>query len=72
MTATSQPVTLLLWWEVPWVCGNVAGIRHVRAPDARSAEHDVERHPADFGLPHESVIVGDAVRLAAPIADDPL
>ncbi len=60
--ATIVPV-LLCWWEVPWVCGTVAGTRHVRAPDALSAQHDLQEHPSEFGLPHQSVIVGKAVRL---------
>jgi hypothetical protein len=62
----------LSWFEVPWVCGSVAGIRHVRAPDRRSAEHDLERHPSDYGLPHESAIVGRARPLSGPVTEDPL
>lgn len=58
-----RPVTQLCWWEVAWACGSVAGIRHVRAPDAQSAEHDLEQHPSDYGLPHESVIIGRARQL---------
>lgn len=69
MAVTDRPVTTLSWWQVPWVCGRVAGVRHVRAPDAQSAEHDLEQHPSDYGLPHESVIVGRAVALRAGIPD---
>ena len=58
--AVPVAVVTMRWWIVPWISGTVAGTRHVRAPDAASAEHDLETNPADFGLPHESVIVGRA------------
>lgn len=63
MAVTDRPIIELAWFEVPWVSGRVAGTRHVRAPDAQSAEHDLEHHPSDYGLPHETVIVGRAVPL---------
>ena len=61
----ARPVTGLWWWEVPWICGTIAGFRLVRAPHARSAKHDLEQHPADDGLPHEALIVGRAVQLSS-------
>jgi hypothetical protein len=68
MAVTDRP-TALAWWEVPWISGTVAGVRHVRAPDAVSAEHDLEQHPSDYGLPFESVIVGRARLLTIRIRD---
>lgn len=65
------PVTLMSWFEVPWVCGTVAGIRHIRAPDGRSAEYDLEHHGADYGLPSEEVIVGRAKPLRVKLLELP-
>jgi hypothetical protein len=70
VSITDGTVTELCWFEVGWVCGSVAGVRHVRAPDAQSAEHDLERHPSDYGLPHETALIGRARRLALPITED--
>jgi hypothetical protein len=67
MAVTDRPITKLSWWVVPWICGSVAGTRHIRAPDAQSAEHDLEQNPGDFGLPFESAIVGRAMLLSARV-----
>ena len=71
MAIIDRPVTALCWWEVPWISGSVAGVRHVRAPDAQSAEHDLEQHPSDYGLPHEFAIAGSA-RLLSVLATEEL
>ena len=64
MSATRQAL-----FEVPFISGSVAGVRHVWAPDAQTAADTLEQNPALHGIPHETVIVGRAKRVSIRIQD---
>jgi hypothetical protein len=60
--AETSAATELHEFLVPWLCGGAGGWRPIRAPDAKSAERDLHENPSRYGLAHESVIVGRALR----------